>query len=211
MPLHTLRPSSGLSRRAALGGVGAAAAALGLGTVSRVTAQEATPSAMAEHPIVGVWVFMNATVPPSPSTAIFAADGSVVVASAVNYQDAARGVVYASDLIGTWEPTGPRSVHLTGISIASDHNGGYTGTSTLDGYQVVSADGHTWTDDGTQVQLTIRDAANAVVTVLGGGGDQPPITPPVVATRMRPGPLTFPPMPKTSGQFPGAAAATPTP
>jgi predicted ester cyclase len=45
MPRNTLRPSSRLNRRIALGGAGAAAAALGLGTVSRVAAQDATPPA----------------------------------------------------------------------------------------------------------------------------------------------------------------------
>ena len=207
---NRLLSSSRLNRRAALGATGATAA-LCLGSrLSGASAQEAAGEAMASHPIVGVWLFMNATVPPSPSTAIFAADGSVVVESAVNYQHTARGVVYASDLIGTWEPVSERGIHLTGLSIESDANGAYTGTTTLDGYPVVSADGQTWTDDGTQAQLTIRDAANAVVAVLGGGGDQPPITPPVRATRMRPGPLAMPPMPQTPGNFPGAGEATPT-
>jgi hypothetical protein len=200
-----------VSRRSALGGVGGAAAALSLGGLGRATAQEATPSAMAAHPIVGVWLNMNATVPPSPSVSIYAADGSFVSINPVNYKDTERGVVYASDLVGTWEPTGPRSIHLTGISMESDGNAAFTGTFTLDAYPEVSEDGQTWTDDGTQVKATIRDATNAVVAVLGGGGDQPPITPPVMATRMSPGPLVFPPTPQTPGNFPGAAAATPAP
>ena len=201
----------GVSRRAALGGVGVATAALGLGTVGRAMAQEATPSALASHPIVGVWLNMNATVPPSPSVSIYGADGSFVSISPVNYKDTERGVVYASDLVGTWEPTGPRSIHITGISMESDANANFTGTFTLDAYPEVSEDGQTWTDDGTQVKATIRDATNTVVTVLGGGGDQPPLTPPVRATRMKTGPLAFPPMPEEPGHFPGAAAATPTP
>jgi hypothetical protein len=211
MSRQMLRTSSPLSRRSALGGVGVAAAALGLGDLGRATAQEATPNAMATHPIVGVWLNMNATVPPSPSVSIFGADGSVESINPVNYKDTERGVVYASDLVGTWEPTGPRSIHLTSISMESDGDANFTGTFTLDAYPEVSEDGQTWTDDGTQVKATIRDATNAVVTVLGGGGDQPPITPPVMATRMSPGPLVFPPTPQTPGNFPGAAAATPAP
>jgi hypothetical protein len=197
------------SRRAALGGVGGAAAALGLGRISRADAQAATPSAMASHPIVGVWLNMNATVPPSPSVSIYSADGSFVSINPVNYKDAKRGVVYASDLIGTWEPLSERGIHLTGISMESDADAAFTGTFTLDAYPVVSVDGQTWTDDGTQVKATLRDATNTVVTVLGGGGGQPPITPPVMATRMKPGPLVFPPTPQTPGNFPGAGEATP--
>src|SRR5829696_3463232 len=182
---NTQHANVALTRRTALSGVGMAAAALGLSQVSAVTAQEATPSAMASHPVVGVWLNMNATVPPSPSVSIYGADGSFVSVSPVNYKDTERGVVYASDLVGTWEPTGPRSIHLTGISMESDANTTFTGTFTL-------------------------DATNAVVTVLGGGGDQPPITPPVMATRMTPGPLVFPPTPQAPGNFPGAASGTPT-
>jgi hypothetical protein len=209
MPRETLASASSLSRRSALGGVGVAAAALGLGTVSRATAQEATPSAMATHPIVGVWLNMNATIPPSPSVSIYGADGSFMSINPVNYKDMDRGVVYASDLIGTWEPISERGIHLTGISLETDANAAFTGSFTLDAYPVVSEDGQTWTDDGTQVKATIRDATNTVVTVLGGGGGQPPITPPVMATRMSPGPLTFPPTPETPGNFPGAAEGTP--
>jgi hypothetical protein len=210
MSHRTLISPSGLSRRAALR-VTALGAALGLGGgLHGVAAQEATPSAMASHPIVGVWLNMNATIPPSPSVSIFGADGSVVSINPVNYKDTERGVVYASDLVGTWEPTGPRSIHLTSISMESDGDANFTGTFTLDAYPEVSEDGQTWTDDGTQVKATIRDATNTVVTVLGGGGDQPPITPPVMATRMSPGPLVFPPTPQTPGNFPGAGESTPT-
>jgi len=198
-----------ISRRTALAGLGAAGAGLALAaTVHPAAAQETTPDAMASHPIVGVWLFMNATVPPSPSTAIFAADGSVVIESVVSSKDPTGGVVYASDRIGTWEPTGARSIHVTALDIGSDATGVYTGTTTLDGYPEVSEDGQSWTDEGTQVKVTIRDAANTVVTVLGGGGGAPPLTPPVRATRMRPGALTFPPMPE--GQLATPAVATPT-
>lgn len=211
MSPQTRRPASPLSRRAALGGVGVAAAALGLGTVGRAAADEATPSALADHPIVGVWLNMNATVPPSPSVSIYGADGSFVSINPLNYKDAERGVVYASDLVGTWEPISARGIHLTGISMESDADAAFTGTFTLDAYPEVSEDGQTWIDDGTQVKATLRDATNTVTAVLGGGGDQPPITPPVMGIRMSPGPITFPPTPETPGNFPGAAEGTPAP
>src|SRR3954451_1044399 len=158
MSRETLASASSLSRRSALGGVGVAAAALGLGTVGHVVAQEATPSAMASHPIVGVWLNMNATIPPSPSVSIYGADGSFMSINPVNYKDTERGVVYASDLIGTWEHISERGIHLTGISMDSDANAAFTGTFTLDAYPVVREDGQTWTDDGTRVKAPIRDA-----------------------------------------------------
>src|SRR5688572_14222396 len=69
------------NRRAALGSVGAVAAVLSLGSpIGRAAAQEATPSALAEHPIVGAWLIMNPSDPPNASPAIFAADGTLTVA-----------------------------------------------------------------------------------------------------------------------------------
>jgi hypothetical protein len=67
---------SGLSRRRALGGVGAAAA-LGLGHLHRAAAQEATPTDLTSHPMVGTWM---AETPSGLALATFAADGSVVTA-----------------------------------------------------------------------------------------------------------------------------------
>ena len=56
MIVHHRRSSSfRLNRRSALGGLGLAASALGLGTVHRVAAQ-ATPDVLASHPIVGAWM-----------------------------------------------------------------------------------------------------------------------------------------------------------
>ena len=67
MSHNTQHANVALTRRTALSGVGMAAAALGLSQVSAVTAQEATPSTMASHPIVGVWLNMNATVRRAPA------------------------------------------------------------------------------------------------------------------------------------------------
>src|SRR4051812_1495116 len=68
------RSSSRLNRRTALGAAGAAATLMSLGQRDPATAQAATPSAMATHPVVGAWLLMT---PPPPSPATFAADGLV--------------------------------------------------------------------------------------------------------------------------------------
>jgi hypothetical protein len=75
-------------------------AALSLGT----TAQEATPSAMADHPVVGVWQWDNDLDNPGTdiSLGIFHADGT--------YTEPSPG---AGVGVGVWEPTGERTADLT--------------------------------------------------------------------------------------------------
>lgn len=108
--LHApFRTTASLSRRAALGGVGATAATFSLGHLDPATAQEATPSALARHSIVGAWMIMNPGNPPNASPAIFAADGTFSAAGAPSAIDPQRGVVLGSPVIGVWEPTGERS------------------------------------------------------------------------------------------------------
>src|SRR5215204_5505512 len=167
---QSFRTTASLSRRAALGGIGAAAAAFSLGHLDPATAQEATPSALASHPIVGAWMIMNPGNPPNASPAIFSADGTFSAAGAPSAIDPQRGVVLGSPVIGVWEPTGERSVHVTWVQVLSDGNGTYLGTFTLDGYPEVSADGLSWDDPGTQVHFTIRDASNAIVMQVGNPG-----------------------------------------
>ena len=133
------------------------------------TAQEATPSAIAHHPIVGAWLVMNPSDPLNARPAIFAADGTMTVAYVPSYTDPERGVVLQGTAIGVWEPTGERSVHLTYVQALSDLNGIYLGTRTRDAYPEVSDDGQSFRDDGTQVHITVRDAANTIVNEAGGG------------------------------------------
>ena len=186
--LHApFRTTASLSRRAALGGVGATAATFSLGHLDPATAQEATPSALARHSIVGAWMIMNPGNPPNASPAIFSADGTFSAAGAPSAIDPQRGVVLGSPVIGVWEPTGERSVHVTWVQALSDLNGTYLGTFTLDGYPEVSADGQSWDDEGTQVHFTIRDASNTIVQEVGGGNAAEPATPPVHAMRMQVG------------------------
>ena len=155
-------------------------------------AQDATPTDLANHPIVGAWLLMNPGDPPSPSPMIFSADGTFSATGVPSYVDPQRGVVFGSQAMGVWEPTGERSLHVTWVQVLSDGNGTYLGTFTLDGYPEVSADGQSWDDPGTQVHFTIRDASNAIVMEVGGGNGAEPATPPVHAIRMQVGNPGFP-------------------
>src|SRR5215210_1392200 len=91
------RRLSNVSRRTALSGVGVVAATLGFGPLERATAQDATPGALASHPIVGAW---NALTPGGPSLAVFSADGTATFANPPTAADPDRGVVYQSGSVG---------------------------------------------------------------------------------------------------------------
>jgi hypothetical protein len=181
MPQESFRSRSSLNRRAALGGVGAAAAALGLGHLHQAAAQDATPDAMANHPIVGAWMV---TTPIGPSLAVFFADG-INIQGLQASQAGPLGVTFVGPQVGVWEPTGPRSVHFTGVQWHSDATGTLVGTVTIDGYPTVSEDGQTLLDDNPESGPTIRDAAGTILDVLRGG-------PPVTAVRMGVGAPGFP-------------------
>ncbi|MDQ3224569.1 MAG: hypothetical protein M3Q75_14035 [Gemmatimonadota bacterium] len=162
------------------------------------TAQEATPSAMANHPIVGAWLVMNPSDPLNARPAIFAADGTMTVGYVPSSIDAERGVVLQGTAIGVWEPSGERRVHLTYVQALSDLDGTYLGTRTRDAYPEVSEDGQSFRDDGTQVHITFRDAANTIVNEASGGGAEA-ATRQVHAIRMRVGNPGFIETPPVSG------------
>jgi len=171
-----------LNRRAALGSAGAIAAVLGLGSrLDQTLAQDATPNAMADHPIVGAWMV---TTPAGPSLAVFFADG-INIQGLPASQAGPLGVTFVGPQVGVWEPIDEHSVHFTGVQWHSDATGTLVGTVTIDGYPTVSADGQTLLDDNPESGPTIRDAAGAVVDVLRGG-------PPVTAVRMGVGAPGFP-------------------
>lgn len=181
MPQESLSSRSSLNRRTALSGVGAGAAALGLGHLNRATAQDATPNALADHPIVGAWMV---TTPAGPSLAVFFADGINIQGLPASHAGP-LGVTFVGPQVGTWEPTGPRSVHFTGVQWHSDATGTLVGTVTIDGYPTVSADGQMLLDDNPESGLTIRDVAGNILDVLRGG-------PPVTGVRMGVGSPGFP-------------------
>jgi hypothetical protein len=185
MQRNTRQSPSLLNRRAALGGVGAAAAALGLGHLDRAAAQNATPIT-AGHPLVGTWLIMS---PPGATVATFAADGSAELGWAISYVDPAfpdRDVVFNTPGMGTWEPIDEHKAHFTVVGVLSDAKGTYLGTATLQGYPLVGAEGQTFTDNEPEGRITVRDAANAVVS------DQGDFAAGVTATRMSPNSVVFP-------------------
>jgi hypothetical protein len=106
-----LQTSSRLTRRAALGGISAGAAAVGLGTTSRVAAQDAQ-SEMAGHPFVGTWVVYDpADSAGMPTTNIITADGGLI--------DPTIGAA------GVWTATGGRTADFTLIALLGEDGGSY--------------------------------------------------------------------------------------
>ena len=166
---------------------------------SRTTAaQEVTPSALANHPIVGAWLVMNPSDPLNTRPAIFAADGTMTVGYVpASYLQPEGSVILQGTAIGVWEPTGERGVHLTYVQALADLNGTYLGTLTRDAYPEVSADGASFFDDGMRVHITFRDAANTIVNEATDGGSAEAATRQVHAIRMQvgnPGFLEAPPV-----------------
>jgi hypothetical protein len=174
-----------------LGAAAALAGTFGLGGhVGHASAQEASPEAMAGHPIVGAWMV---TTPIGPALAVFSADGTNVQ-GVPTAQTGPGGVSFTGAQIGTWEPTGPRSIHFTGVQLHTDADGAFVGTVTIDGHPRVSDDGQSIIDDAPETTVTVRDAANAIVEVIPG-----PPNPPATGIRMAVGAPGFPAGTPTAG------------
>jgi len=123
------------------------------------------------------------------SPSIFAPDGSVVLEWAVSYVDPAfpdLDVVFNTPGIGTWEPLDERKAHFTVVAVLSDVKGTYLGTATVEGHPSVSPDGQTFNDLEPETRVTLRDAANQILS------DQSDIVAGVTATRMSPNSVIFP-------------------
>jgi hypothetical protein len=176
--MSTSRTTDSISRRAALAGLGATGLSLALATTTRLaSAQEATPDAMAGHPMIGTWAVMA---PDGVIPQIHGPDGTVVVAFPPSYVDPTLGLTFRSPALGRWEADGERSGHFAVIEARSDPSGTFIGTLLFEGGIEVSADGQTWVGGGnTPLRIIVRDAANNVTSdqVLSGG-------PPVTATRI---------------------------
>jgi hypothetical protein len=170
MKRNPISPLSGLSRRAILGRGAIVAAALGFGgQLDRADAQEATPDAMASHPIVGTWYVST---PAGPALATFFADGTNIQGLPAT-QAGPNGVEFVSTQVGRWKPEGERGVHFTGVQLHSDANGTLIGTVTIDAHPVVSEDGQTLLDENPQSGPIIRDAEGNLIADLRGTGGPP--------------------------------------
>ena len=131
------RSSSHLSRRTALSGVGAGAAAIGLGHLNRAAAQEATPDAMASHPFVGTWIISDPADPTGmPTTNIITADGGLI--------DPTIGAA------GVWTATGERTADFTLIALFAEGGGSYY---LVRGSITVDAGGDTATNTSSETHV----------------------------------------------------------
>ena len=119
--MSTPRPTASVSRRSALAGLGAG----GLGVAFAASphgasAQDASPAAMAGHPIVGTWIITRDVTNTTqvPVVVIFTADGGFI--------DPGQGAA------GAWETTGPHSAAMTIIPFIGDGYGVVRATWEID-------------------------------------------------------------------------------
>jgi hypothetical protein len=112
--MTTPRTTAIVSRRTALAGLGAGSLGLALAATTRqAAAQDATPTAMAGHPLVGTWIVDRNPddQTDSPTILIYTPDGSIF--------DPLLAVG------GAWQATGPRSATVTLLGLIDSGAGGY--------------------------------------------------------------------------------------
>ena len=117
-------------------------------------AQDATPDAVAGHPLVGSWVVIDVSEPgDTPSVTVFTGDGIVLDAAA------------EGGAAGSWEPTGPRSAAVTFVvPVAEDE---FAGSIIIRGTIEVDAAGDAFTSPYSYTVVaadgTVVDAGRSVV------------------------------------------------
>jgi hypothetical protein len=163
-----------ISRRTALAGLGAGGLGLAAAATTRsVSAQDAAAD-MANHPMVGVW--LGGRAPDELGPIIFAEDGTVTNSGPTVSMGPDGAIAFSTPALGVWEPASERGIHFTFIVSNFDATGASTGTLTVDGYPVASADGMSFYDEATQAVVTIRDATGAIaLQLMGSKGEVPPI------------------------------------
>jgi hypothetical protein len=125
-----------------------ATSAFGLST----SAQDATPTDTANHPIVGTWIVDTATATDtdSPEIGIFHADGTMVGLGANRVAG------------GSWEVIDDRSVTLTLVTVSDQ--GGVGDYVVVRGTHVLDDTGNRWTCDDCSFTVVAADG-----TVLDSG------------------------------------------
>ena len=93
-------------------------------------AQEATPSAMAQHPLVGTWIVDTdiMTETDGPQLGVWTSDGIMLGVPGV---------------VGAWEITDEQTALVTFVNVFPDG----TGSITIRGPHVVDEPGNTWTSE----------------------------------------------------------------
>ena len=163
------------TRRTALAGLGAGGIGLAVATGRGQTARAAQTMSTADHPMQGMWLAManpprRGVDPQFPAPSLFAADGTVIlgfVPAEIGMDDALQ---FSGSPMGVWEPYDERTAHFTVVQVLADATGKLAGSITIDGHPRASEDGLSFTDDGSLVTVTIRDAAGAVVRVVKSSG-----------------------------------------
>lgn len=169
------RQNHAITRRAAVTGLGTSTLALAASRLA-VSAQEATPTAMATHPIVGTWSFDFD--PEHPGT---------LFVYTIYHADGTRTDVhpFAGTGIGTWQATGERTGEAINKyqNIAGKPGDFVPGTVTVWESFTVDASGDTFTGEAV-VELRASDGA-VVARFAFTGEPQHRLTvepPPVVET-----------------------------
>jgi hypothetical protein len=133
---------------------------LGQGVLA-ASAQDATPTDTASHPIVGTWIVDTTTASDtdSPEIGIFHGDGTMV------------GLGANRSAGGSWEPIDDRSVTLTLVTVSDQ--GGVGAYVVVRGTHVLDDTGNRWSCDDCAFTVVAADG-----TVLDSG------TAPASATRL---------------------------
>jgi hypothetical protein len=154
--MTTSRTTDSISRRTALAGLGATGLGLALAaTTHHASAQDATPTAMVSHPIVGTWIVDRNPddTADAPTLNVISADGTIT--------DPVMGVA------GVWQATGPRTLNFTlvGITVETLAGGGAGSYAVIRGTGEVDDAGETLTGSAS---VTIVAADGTVLASLKG-------------------------------------------
>lgn len=117
-------------------------ALIGMGAVlmaPSAAAQDATPVAAGDHPLIGTWLLSSDPEPgAAPSVVIFSADGG--------YVENEQGDIS----LGRWAQTGPQTGNMTFVSVfANEETGEYEGLFKIRASIEVAADGQSFAAEYT--------------------------------------------------------------